>query len=139
MRPKLEKINLSSYKRISLLDHNETSAIWFGWVFHEIRSKISFSQSRWKISLMELDEWKSLKLSVKKWFYELKCVKRPIFHTFTSFLHFTHFDGKQNLRTHSQSSHFTQIHTNSHSNSLLLLSKAILHKLGIRGRKWGVI
>jgi len=29
-RQKLEKINLSSYERFSLLDHNETSPILFG-------------------------------------------------------------------------------------------------------------
>ena len=71
MRQKLENINLSSYERISLLDHNEISPIQFRWVFHEIQSKISFSQSRWKISLMRFDGWKSWKLDGKM----LLCVR----------------------------------------------------------------
>ena len=44
---KLEKINLSSYENISLLKHNETSPIQFGWVFDEIWSKIL---SQWNVS-----------------------------------------------------------------------------------------
>ncbi|CAF4321246.1 unnamed protein product, partial [Adineta steineri] len=44
IQPKTEKINLTSYEIILLLDHNETHPIQFGDVFHEFRSKISFSQ-----------------------------------------------------------------------------------------------
>ena len=59
IRPKTEKINLTSYERILILDHEETSPIRFWDVFHEIRPKISFHNPRWKVGLMGFDEWKS--------------------------------------------------------------------------------
>ena len=51
MQPKLEKINLSSYERISLLDYNETSPIRSRDIFHDIRSKISFHNHDEKLVL----------------------------------------------------------------------------------------
>ena len=49
IRPKTEKLNLTSYDRIFILDHEETSLIPFRDVFHEIWLKISFYNPWWKI------------------------------------------------------------------------------------------
>ena len=118
IQPKLEKFNLSSYEMILLLDHNETSPIRFRWVFYEIQSKIVFSQSRWKLSLIGFDGWKKLEVGWNNIFMCYSGVRRLSLITLTSltlFTHFTHFDGKINLWTHSQSSQFSQ---NSHKLSL---------------------
>ena len=42
IQPKTEKMNLTSYERIFILDHEETSPIQLQDVFHDIRLKISF-------------------------------------------------------------------------------------------------
>ena len=109
MRPKLEKINLSSYERISLIDNNQTSPIWFGCVFHEIWPNFFCSQSRWKVSLMRFDEWKSWKLGERM----LLCV-RVVWEDYILLIlqvhTLWHFDElKKNLRTWSQSSQLLQI------------------------------
>ena len=48
IRPKTEKLNLTSYDRIFILDHEETILIRFRDVFHEIWLKISFCNPWWK-------------------------------------------------------------------------------------------
>jgi hypothetical protein len=58
-------------------------------------------------------------------------VRRLSLLSLTSLTLVTHFDGKKSLNS-------LQIRTNSHSNTLLLFSKAKLHKWGLRGRKWGL-
>jgi hypothetical protein len=91
IRLKLEKINLSSLERISLLDNNETSPIWFVCVFHKIWSQIVFLQSWWKVSLMRFDEWKSWKLGERK-IYVLEWYEKIKFYYLYQFSYFTHFD-----------------------------------------------
>ena len=49
IRWKNEKINLTSYERIFILDHEETTLIQFWDVFHEIWLKISFYNPWWKM------------------------------------------------------------------------------------------
>jgi hypothetical protein len=61
IRTKIEKMNLTSYDRIFILDHEETSLIWFRDIFHDIRLKISFYNLWWKMCLTGFDERKSLK------------------------------------------------------------------------------
>ena len=78
---------------------------------------------------------KKLEVECKNWFYVLKCVRGPSLHTFKSFTLFTNFDGKQNLRTHSQSSQFTQIRTNSHSNTLSLDLQSSIAQMKLEGSK----
>ena len=46
--PKTKKMNLISYDRIFILDHEETSLILFQYAFHEIWLKISFYNPWWK-------------------------------------------------------------------------------------------
>ena len=45
IQPKTEKLNMTSYDRIFILDHEETCLIQFQDVFHEIQVKIFFLQS----------------------------------------------------------------------------------------------
>ena len=54
-----------------------------------------------------------------------------LFHT----LYTVSMEMKKNLELVHNPLDSHTIHSNSHSNSLLLLSKAILHKWGLRGRK----
>ena len=67
--PKTEKMNLTSYERIFILDHEERSLIQFQDVFHEIRLKISFYNPRWK-NLSHGVRWKK-KLEV---WWKMTCV-----------------------------------------------------------------
>ena len=46
--PKTEKLNMTSYDRIFIQDHEETCLIRFRDVFHEIQLIIGFYNSRWK-------------------------------------------------------------------------------------------
>jgi hypothetical protein len=46
IQPKTEKLNITSYDRIFILDYEETCLIQFQDVFHEIRLKISFYNLR---------------------------------------------------------------------------------------------
>ena len=58
---KTQKINLSSYERISLLEQNETIPIQFGWVFDEknkfftilvkSQSKRGFDYKSWELDV----------------------------------------------------------------------------------------
>jgi hypothetical protein len=81
---------------------------------------------------------KNLEVECKSWFYVLKCVINTSLHTFTSFRLFINFDGKQNVRTHSQSSQFTQIRTNAHSNTLSLVLQSTIAQMRIKGSKMRV-
>ena len=58
IQPKTEKMNLTSYERIFILDHEETSLIRFWDVFYDIWLKISFYNLWWKVCLMEFTERK---------------------------------------------------------------------------------
>ena len=108
IRPKTEKINLTSYERILILDHEETSHIRFWDVFHEIRSKISFHNPRWKVSLMTFDERKKLEVGWKNAFVSWNGVRRLSFLTLTSF-HTSHTSMNWKfLETRSQSSQLSQ-------------------------------
>ena len=79
-----------------------------------------------------------LEVECKNWFYVLKCVTRPGLHTFTSLTLFTNFDGKQNLRTHSQSSQFTEIRTNFHYHTLSLVLQNTIAQMRLKGLKMSV-
>ena len=66
VQPKTEKkMNLTSYERIFIMDHEETSLIRFREVFHKIQLKISFYNPRRKVCLMGFDERKSWKFGKK--------------------------------------------------------------------------
>ena len=56
-------------------------------------------------------------------------------HTFTSLTHFIHFVGNQKFQIHSQSSHFSQIRTNSHSNTLSLDLQSSIVQMRLEGSK----
>ena len=83
--PKIEKMNLTSYERISILDHEETNLILLRDVFHEIRLKISFYNPRWKVCLMGFDERKRLKFSEKNALCFENAVRSLSFFTLKSF------------------------------------------------------
>ena len=57
IRPKTEKLDMTSYDRIFILDHEETCLIRFRDVFHEIWLKISFYNPWWK-SVSHGVQWK---------------------------------------------------------------------------------
>ena len=48
IQPKTEKLNMTSYDRIFIQDHEETCLIWFWYVFHEIWVKMCFCNPWWK-------------------------------------------------------------------------------------------
>ena len=68
IQPKNEKLNLTSYDRIFILDHEETSPIRLRDVIHDIWLKISFSIRDEKVCLMGFDERKSLKFDERMLF-----------------------------------------------------------------------
>ena len=70
IQPKTEKMNLTSYERIFILDHEETSHIRFWDVFHEFDRKYVFTIHDEKVCLMRFDERK-VRILVKKIFYVL--------------------------------------------------------------------
>ena len=95
--PKTKKMNLTSYERILILDHEETSLIRFWDVFHEIQLKISFYNPWWK-SLSHGVWWKK---KFEVWWKNSLCLRKKwyvfSFHTWKSFSHFTNFNGMKNL------------------------------------------
>ena len=92
IRPKTEKLNLTSYDRIFILDHEETSLIWFRDVFHEIRLKIIFYNPWWK-SLSHGVRWKKkLEVRWKQMFVFWEWCEKFKFSYFENFSHFTNFD-----------------------------------------------
>ena len=58
IQPETEKMNLTAYERIFILDHEETSLVKFKDVFHEIWSKIIFTIHEEKVCVMGFDERK---------------------------------------------------------------------------------
>ena len=85
IRPKTKKLNMTSYDRIFILDHEETSLIRFWDVFHEIRLKISFYNPWWK-SLSHGVQWKK---KFEVWWKNASCFRKSVrilsFHTFKGF------------------------------------------------------
>ena len=77
IQPKTEKLNMTWYDRILILDHEETSFIQFWDVFYEIQLKISFYNLWWK-SLSHGIRWKNA-LCFKN------CVRSLSFHTWKIF------------------------------------------------------
>ena len=98
IRPKTEKINLTSFERILILENEETSPIRFGCVFHKIWLKIVFFHNH--------DEnwvsWGSMNEKVRSWVEECFCVlercEKINFSYFGKFSHFTCLDEMKNLR-----------------------------------------
>ena len=83
--PKTEIVNLTSYDRIFIFDHEEPSLIWFRDVFHEIRLKISFYNPWWK-SVSHGVRWKkNFEVRWKNALCFENCV-RSSFHTWKFFL-----------------------------------------------------
>ena len=81
IRPKSKKMNLTSYDRILILDHEKISLIRFQDVFHEIWLKISFNNLWWK-SFSHGVRWKK---NFEIWWknalcFEI-CVRSLSFHT----------------------------------------------------------
>ena len=113
---------------------------------HSIRRCISwdsieneFSQSMMKIWSHEVRWKKKLEVGWKNVFVSWNGVRRLRFLTWTNFhtlhtlMNWKFFEIDHNpLNSH-------KTHTNSHSKSLHLFSKAKMHKWGLRGRKWGVV
>ena len=130
--PKTEKLNLTSYERIYILDHEETSLIRFRDVFHEFRLKLSFYNPRWK-SLPHGVWWKK-KLEVwwKKWFVFWKWSGKFKFSYLEKFSHFTNFNEMKKSKTRTKSSQLSKI---SNKLSLLVSPFALQVKMRIMGSK----
>ena len=109
IRPKTEKMNFTSYEIILILDHEETSPIRFWDVFHEIWSKISFHNPRWK-GLSHGVRWKKSWILVKKCFFYFENVVINL-----SFLNLKSFHTSQtsmrwkSLKTQTKSSLLSKI------------------------------
>ena len=126
--PKTEKMNLTSYDKIFILDHEETSLIWFRDVFHEIWLKMSFYNPWWK-SLSHGVRWKK-KFEVwwKNYLCFENCVRSLSFHTWKSF-HTSQTSMRWKiLKIRTKSSLRSKITSKlSLLVSLILLSKAKMH------------
>ena len=139
IRPKTEKMNLTSYERILLLDHEETSPIQFGYVFHDIWSKLVFT-----IHDEKLVSWGSMNEKFRSWVEECFCVlewcEKIKFSYFDKFSHFTNFDEMKNIenlhKILSTLENLKQIVTLTLSSCS---PKLKMRKWGSWGRKWGVI
>ena len=134
-----EKLNLTSYDRIFILDHEETNLIRFLDVFNEMWLKLSFYNPWWKSCLMGFDERKSLKFDER-----IPCVWKLCDNFKYSYLEnffLTHklqwAEKYWKLEQNPLFSRKSQV--NSHSWALLLISKAKMHKWSSWGWKWGVI
>ena len=128
--PKIENLNMTSYDRIFILDHEETCLIRLWDVFHEIRVKIIFYNPWWKVCLMGFDERKSLKFDER-----MPCVwkmcemfKFSYLENFFS-LHKLWWDEKYWKHRHNPLFSWKS-QVNSHFWALLFLSKAKFHKWG---------
>ena len=97
IRQKIEKLNLTSYDRIFILDHEETCLIQFWDVFHEIWLKMFFYNLWWK-SLSHGVQWKK---KFEVWWKNALCFEKLHekfeFSYLEKFSHFTNFDEMKNL------------------------------------------
>ena len=91
IRPKTEKLNMTSYDKIFIMDHEETSLIQFRDVFHEIWLKTSFYNLWWKKCV----SWGSMRKKVWSLMKEClvfeNCVRSLSFHTWKFFSSITNF------------------------------------------------
>ena len=127
---KMKKLNLTSYNRIFILDHEETSLIRFRDVFHDIQLKIIFNSPWWKVCLMGFDERKSLKFDERMLCVWKLCEKFKFSYLEKFFLTHKLRWGEKSWKLKQNPLFSQKSRVNSHSWTLLLLSKAKMDKWG---------